>query len=203
MSLFLNNIDALATALVGRNLTLPNGQVVEITKVDSYHRSANDSGPYKPILVMEPGSVFTPKVMGHAMFLIAALDGGERGGCVRITGIKTAENEVITGGGRVGKYVGFDHQQTGRVEVIDDDGNLKLTVEGVLVPQMPKSTGAGVEKKGTPLTETIIAKYADELPLYYTEFCEPADTSFEDLLQEVRDDWGTEEELKDRLKGYL
>jgi len=122
---------------------------------------------------------------------------------VRITGIKTAENEVITGGGRVGKYVGFDHQQTGRVEVIDDDGNLKLTVEGVLVPQMPKSTGAGVEKKGTPLTETIIAKYADELPLYYTEFCEPADTSFEDLLQEVRDDWGTEEELKDRLKGYL
>lgn len=192
-SIFKLQVVDLAQEMEGKELELPDGRVVTITQADAFDRASNTKGVYKSMLEMRPGQVFVARVQSAFMFLIVALEGRLSGACVRIKGLDTPEAGEIEGGGRVGKYVGFnEHKQVGRIE--ERPGKpLRLIMEGVLTPEVPTSNGGSKVK----LTDRVLSRYADRLGEYFMGNAK--DPSYDAFLTRIKTEWGTEAELKKRL----
>ncbi len=201
MSLFDQDVHALSTSLQGMELELPDGSTVTITGTDTFTRDGNDRGVYKPMLDMRPGEVFAPKVQGHPMFLIVALntEGGESGACVRIIGLDTGDGR-LSGGGRCGKFVGFtEHGQIGRI-VEQANGTLLLEVTGTLESRRPATSGTSTKRRRKgPLSSAVTSQYMAELTTRYQQDAGDGDT-FEAWLPQVQADHNTEAKLRRFLK---
>ncbi|MBI2473405.1 hypothetical protein HYV70_02535 [Candidatus Uhrbacteria bacterium] len=191
-SLFQLTVQELAKILQGQDLELPDGRVIKILKTDYYTRTENEKGSYKPMLNMEPGSVYVARIMNAFLFLIVALEGTDSGACVRVTSIQT-QNGIIKGPGRVGTWIGFNmHQQTGRL--MEREGKpLLLSMEGVLTPEI-----LPVQKTVLiPITDSVLSKYTDHLAIHFMS--ERLDEAYEEFLERIKREWITEDELKKRL----
>ncbi len=189
MSIFDQDVHSLGPDLRGRELELPGGTVVCIEEADVYSRETNEKGVYKPLLEMNPGEVFVPKVMGHPMILIAAKDGGQLGGCVRLKVISTPEHGTVSGGGRVGRFVGvMEHKACGRVREREGEP-LLLEIDGVMEPTRPDP-----KPPKHPLPERIVSRYMSRLSKLFMELGDTA-PEFDPWLEDVRDKHRTESAL--------
>lgn len=193
-SIFKLDFTHLAQELLGREIELPDGRVVTITQTDPFDRKSNEKGIYKPMLQMQPGQVFVARVQGAFMFLIVALGNKLSGACVRIKGLDTPEAGEIEGGGRVGKYVGFnEHRQIGRIQ--ERLGKpLLLIIDGVLTPEVPATNGGSKVK----LTDRILTRYADQLGTYFMRNAREGE-SYETFLERIKTEWGTLAQLEQTL----
>jgi len=194
MSLFDAVAGILASNLLNRELELPNGQVVTIIETNHYTREENAKGSYAPILDMDPSRVFSPRIMGHPMFLIACWDrvSGEDvlGGCVRISAIDTDTHGVISGAGRVGRAVGFtQHKQMGQVTE-RQGAPLLLSIIGVVKPDIVLS---GAVK----LSARVMAKYMEPLTHRYLQ--DGGKFSMVDWMEKLEDEHKTEPALRTYL----
>jgi hypothetical protein len=190
--LFQLNVDELASSLQGQDLELPDGRIIKILHTDFYTRSENEKGSYKPMLEMEAGRVYVPRIMNAFLFLIVALDGIHSGACVRVINIQT-QTGIIKGPGRVGKWIGFNtHQKTGRL-LEREEQPLLLIMEGILTPEIPPVQ----ETLLIPLTDNLLSKYTDQLAAHFMS--ERLDESYEGFLERIKREWKTEEELKKHL----
>ncbi len=191
-SLFQLTVQELTKILQGRDLELPDGRVVKILHTDYYTRTENEKGSYKPMLNMEPGSVYVARIMNAFLFLIVALEGTDSGACVRVTSIQT-QNGIVNGAGRVGTWIGFNmHQQTGRL-LEHENKPLLLSMEGVLTPEIPPAQEIAL----IPLTDSVLSKYTDQLAVHFMS--QRLNESYENFLERIKQEWKTEDELKKRL----
>lgn len=201
MSLFsVRSPSALASSLLNQQLELPDGRVCTITSVDAFEHTKNDTPTYRAMFSMAPGDVFTPSVMGHPMFLIVCYDGQKIGGCVRVTGLTDAAGNGCTGSGKVGKFVGFSHKQTGKIVERGGGQPLLLQMTGTLTPSVvtsatPKKETAKTRKNSSVLLSGVAGKYLTELSEKYRAIATPEDT-FNNWLDKIRAEHNTEAKLK-------
>lgn len=204
MSLFaIKSPTQLAQALVGKLLELPDGQICEITGADGFTWAENQKPVYRDLLHMGIADVFTPVVSGHPMFLIVCMDGTQIGGCVRITGLTNGPNITVEGAGRIGKFVGFSHKQTGRI-IERGERPLLLHMDGSLSPQAtsddaPKKS-RGKKKSAGPLPDKIVQRHMERLTIKYTRVATSTDT-FDVWIQNVRTEHPTEAALNRYLNA--
>ncbi len=93
------NVADFAKALQNRRIAIQgSGKSVVITGVQPFTAEEN-KGRYKPLLEMQPGTLWVTQMMGNALPLVAALDNGKPGGCVRLMTALTHDDSI----GRDGK----------------------------------------------------------------------------------------------------
>jgi len=189
--MFAKDVAAIAAEMIGTTVELPGDRTMIVREADPFRRNQNESGAYRAIVDMEPGSVYVPKQMASCLLLVAALDHGQKGGCVLVRAIEM-DGEKIVGPGRVTKAIGItEHRTTGKMEALPN-GRLRLTIEGALTPMMPVSKGR--RGKGTPLTDAELASRLARIGVIYQRDAQPGDT-LEGFLRKVRESCATVEEL--------
>lgn len=108
-----------AKSLLGRDLIVGR-YTVAILGTKGFTRKENETGVYRPMLEMSPGSVYCPWGRSGLLLLIVTQDGGMSGGCVLIRTIGT-NNGIIDGPNLVCKALGLSVQKSqGRTEWVDE-----------------------------------------------------------------------------------
>jgi len=191
--MFTQDVGAVAAAMIGMTVELPGNRTMIVREAEPFRRNQNESGAYRAIVEMEPGTVYAPKQMASCLLLVAALDHGVKGGCVLVRGIEM-DGAEIRGPGRVTKAIGIhEHRTSGMLETLPN-GRLRLTIEGALTPTPPASNG-GKGKQGAPLTDAALASQLARIGAIYQRDAKSGDT-LDGFLAEIRDKCKTVEELE-------
>lgn len=184
--LFQNDVDALASALIGRAIGLPDGRRCVPTSTRAFPRRDNEKGIYKPMLDMRPGDVFVARQQSAFLFLVVSFDADGNGACVLVDGAVIGGN-AFDGPGRVGGGIGFTaHRQTGSL-VERPDGSLALEFTGVLEPKEPA-------KPSPKLTERLLQDRMTEVSEAFVARGDETET-FERFLERIRAECRTVAEL--------
>ena len=122
------NHDEMAAQLEGVRLTSRlNGGIVQVTSAQGFDRPSNSRGVYAPLLGMDPLEIHACYVQGRLMTLVAAMDGGERGGCVKLNrGIEVINGQLrpMKGASDISRVLGLERGVRARVTFDDDSPDL-------------------------------------------------------------------------------
>lgn len=100
----------IARALQGKGLVLGDIRGV-VRQAEGYGRLEGMRVLYEPMLEMEPGRIYCPRLARAILLVIAVHDEGRRGGRVLIREIEV-DGEVITGPGNVSRWLGVNKSKT-------------------------------------------------------------------------------------------
>lgn len=188
----------LAKALVGRKMIVGSKEVT-ILEAKGFPKRENETPLYLPIVSMQPGQIYCPRLRNAVLLLVACNDGANIGGCVLVKAIEL-DDEVIQGPGRVTAALGIEAKSTGHITE-RDDGTLELhtslikpkAVKGKKKsdrPRVPAGIGEETLKKLMPDIAKAFIKRRGELNMNFGAF-----------VDKILTECASEREVKALLKG--
>lgn len=194
MNMFAVSYKDAASAAQGKRLVV-GGRVAWVLRAKGFSRVQNDGGVYRPVMEMDPGQVFCPRMRNAILILVACYDGGKPGGCVLIDEIEIG-GEIVKGPGRVSDALGL--QEAKAVGQIREDGcDLVLEIEGIRQKPPP----ALQLNPRRSLGKVVLEKYMARLvKVYRLRKAAEVACTFEAVLKECVEHCRQENELRAWLR---
>lgn len=189
-----------ARSLLGLGLGV-HGKEAVILHATPYEREEQERGLYKPMLAMQAGDVYCPKLMQSVLLLITTGKGRTLGSCIRIDDIEL-DGSRYQGPGRVSDALRIvTAKAKGRAQVVDplrvevvfDTPPTQARLAARPRPQRKQPLGKdpGLNKEALArLLPKIVDKYLADNPA----------VSFEEYLNRLLAECETEWELRKRVK---
>ncbi len=124
---FWSNPSKVAEELPGKVMILGDQEVI-IRKAQGFSREEGLRGIYLPMLDMEPGQFYCPRLGAYILPVIAVLDNGKRGGRVLIREIDV-NGRVYSGPGRVAQQLGLTSKARGKITWLNEQ-TFRVLMEG-------------------------------------------------------------------------
>lgn len=142
---FAQDIESLTAELKDRALAvLGTDSRVQVTKATAFKTEAN-GGIYKPVQNMEPGTLwvlrpnYSPKAR---ILLIAALEDGQKGACIKIEEAKPIDTAGNLGANfrnltAIATHLGLEAGERAPLRFLDGSATLYIARSSLVSPQLP------------------------------------------------------------------
>ena len=188
---------AVARLLLGKTIIV-GGQEATVLSTEGFRRAENgDNGLYRPMLEMEPGSIYCPRRRNAVLLLLVTADREAWGGCVLVRAIESG-GCIYHGPGAVTNFLEIKEHATQGTTSWSDESTLVVRPDGIPDTKRRPLRKTQAVVAGNGIGAETLARLMPKLTAAYMRLA-PMETAFQQFLNGLLAECSDANELRRRI----